>query len=133
MLNEAEALSNAPNSPELDTKILGLISADFAKVCDNLREASYQIRSRGFSEWPIFALSKSILPIGSLFLAQMEMADNQYNYYASMYEEFAQRQLIAADAEEVFKANYKEPNEYCCLFVMDQSFSGFVFLPFPED
>lgn len=133
MLNEAESLSNAPNSPELDGKYLGSISADFAKVCENVKEASYQIRSRGFSEYPIFAISKNVQPIGSIFIAQMEINENLWNYYASMLEEFTQRAIVADDAIESFKANYKDPNEYCCLFVIDQNFTGFIYVPYPED
>jgi hypothetical protein len=133
MFNEPEALSNAPNSPELDPKFLGTLSADFAKVFENIKEAGYQIRSRGFSERPIFVMSKSVQPVGSIFIAQMELANNQWNYYASMLEEFTQREIIAADALESFAANYKDPNEFCCLFVIDQSFTGFVYMPYPED
>ena len=27
----------------------------------------------------------------------------------------------------------KDPDEFCCLFVVDQQFTNFVFIPFPED
>ena len=36
------------NDPELSWKYLGTISADFVKVSDTLKEASYQIRKAGF-------------------------------------------------------------------------------------
>ncbi|MES2795363.1 MAG: hypothetical protein V4683_05320 [Bacteroidota bacterium] len=133
MLEEAESLSNAPNSPGLDGKYLGEISTDFALVSDSLKEAAYQIKRRGFSDFPIFAVSKNILPIGSLLIAQMEINDNLWNYYASMLEEFVQREIISIDAIDSFKANYKEIDEFCCLFVMDQSFAGFIHIPYPED
>ena len=133
MLEEAESLSNAPNSPGLDGKYLGKISADFSLVCDSLKEASYQIKKRGFSDFPVFAVSKSVMPIGSILIAQMELNENQYNYYASMLEEFVQREIVAADAVESFKENYKESDEFCCLFIMDQDFTGFIYIPYPED
>ncbi len=133
MLEEAESLSNAPNSPDLDGKYLGEISTDFAKVCDQLKEAAYQIKSRGFSDFPIFAVAKSILPLGSILIAQMEINDNVWNYYASTIEEFTQREIIAFDAIDSFKGNYKEIDEFCCLFVMDKSFAGFIYIPYPED
>lgn len=133
MIEEPESLSNAPNSPELDGKYLGQISTDFALVSDTIKEASYQIRSRGFSDYPIFAISKNILPVGSILIAQMELNENQWNYYASMLPEFEQRGIIAPEATEAFVANYKDPNEYCCLFVMDKGFSGFIYMPYPED
>jgi hypothetical protein len=133
MLEEAESLSNAPNSPGLDGKYLGEISSDFLKVAENLKEASYQIKKRGFSDFPVFAVSKNILPIGSILIAQMEINENTWNYYASMMEEFVQREIIATDAIETFKENYKDPEEFCCLFVMDKDFAGFIYIPFPED
>jgi len=46
------------NDPELNGKYLGTITEDFIKVSDNLKEASYQIRTRGFSDYPIFPTSK---------------------------------------------------------------------------
>lgn len=133
MLEEAESLSNAPNSPGLDGKYLGEISTDFALVSDQLKEAAYQIKKRGFSDFPVFAVAKNILPIGSILIAQMEINDNLYNYYASMMEEFVQREIIAEDAIESFKENYKDPEEFCCLFVTDTDFTGFIYIPFPED
>ncbi len=133
MLEEAESLSNAPNSPGLDGKYLGEISTDFAKVFDQLKEAAYQIKRRGFSDYPIFAVSKNILPIGSILIAQMEMNDNIWNYYASTLEEFVQREIVAEDAIDSFKGNYKEIDEFSCLFVVDNDFAGFIYIPFPED
>ena len=35
--------------------------------------------------------------------------------------------------EEEFKAAFKDPDEFCCLFVVDEEFTNFVFIPFPED
>jgi hypothetical protein len=133
MLEEAESLSNAPNSPGLDGKYLGEISTDFALVSDQLKEAAYQIKKRGFSDFPVFAVAKNILPIGNILIAQMEINDNLWNYYASILEEFVQREIVAADAVESFQANYKDPEEYCCLFVVDKDFAGFIYIPYPED
>ena len=38
------------NDPELDPKYLGKISSDFVKVAEYMKEASYQIRKREFSD-----------------------------------------------------------------------------------
>lgn len=48
MIEDYQALSNAPNSPDLNGKYLGLISSDFALVAETLKEASYQIKKGGF-------------------------------------------------------------------------------------
>ena len=121
------------NDPELDGKYLGTISKDFVVVSDTLKEASYQIRKRDFSEYPIFPISKEAgLPIGQLLIDKHELATS-WHYNASYLDEFVQSNLIAVDKQDVFKTNYKDPDEFCCLFVIDGDFTRFVFIPYPED
>jgi hypothetical protein len=61
------------------------------------------------------------------------MNENQWHYHASMMEEFVQREIIAEENVEVFKTSYKDPDEFCCLFVLDNDFVNFIYIPFPED
>ena len=119
------------NDPELSGKFLGTISADFVKVSDSLREASYQIRKAGF-DYPIFVICKEPQPIGQLLLDPARNGTSWY-YYASFINEFLQRDLIASDKESDFKDAFKDPDEFCCLFVIDPTFTRFVFIPYPED
>jgi len=120
------------NDPELNGKYLGTISRDFVKVADTIKEASYQIRKRGFSDYPIFPICKEEQPIGQLLLDQ-HLAQLEWNYYASLLDEFVQRGLVDEAKQEDFKATYKDPDEFCCLFVVDKTFTNFVFIPYPED
>jgi hypothetical protein len=119
------------NDPELNGKYLGTISQDFVKIADTLKEASYQIRKAGFA-FPIFSISKEPIPIGRLLIGRGEL-DLQWNYYASFLDEFVQRELVAKDRETDFTETYKDPEEFCCLFVVDHEFTSFVFIPYPED
>ena len=119
------------NDPELDPKFLGEISADFVKVADLLKEASYQIKKRGFSEFPVFPISKTEMELGSLLYEKGHMEDNKWFYHASFMEEFIQRGLVENEAD--FKSVYKDADEFCCLFVVDPSFTNFVFIPYPVD
>lgn len=118
------------NDPELNGKYLGTISRDFVRVADTLKEASYQIRKRGFSPYPIFPVCKIEQPIGQL-LIDPETSNTEWIYYASYLDEFLQRELVTD--EEPFKAAYKDPDEFCCLFVVDTEFTNFLFIPYPED
>ena len=118
------------NDPELDPKYLGRISADFVKVAEPLKEASYAIRRQEFSKYPVFPMCQIEQPIGQVLL-EREQAENDWHYFASFLEEFVQRGLI--EDEKVFKETFKDPDEYCCLFVIDQQFTNFVFVPFPVD
>ena len=56
------------NDPELNGKYLETISRDFVKVSDTIKEASYQIRKREFSPYPIFPVCKVDQPIGQLLM-----------------------------------------------------------------
>jgi hypothetical protein len=119
------------NDPELSGKYLGTISEDFVKVSDTLKEASYQIRKAGFDH-PIFPLCKREQPIGQVLL-QPHTNGTAWYYYASFLNEFVQRGLVTKDGLEDFKKAYKDPDEFCCLFVVDPQFTNFVFIPYPED
>ena len=120
------------NDPELNGKYLGTISSDFVKVADTLKEASYQIRKRGISEYPVFPVCKEEQSIGQIILPK-GYTETLWNYYASFMDEFVQRGIIDADKQDQFKEAYKEADEFCCLFVIDKEFTNFVFIPYPED
>ena len=120
------------NDPELSGKYLGTITKDFVRVSEILKEASYQVRSRKFSDFPIFPISKEEQPIGQLLLGRKEK-NIDWNYYITYLDEFVQRKLIAEDLVEDFKKSYKDPEEFCCLFVADGVFTRFVYIPYPED
>jgi hypothetical protein len=118
------------NDPELNGKYLGNITKDFVVVADTLKEAAYAIRKRGFSEYPVFPMSRVDQVTGQLLIHRRDLK-LEWNFYASYLDEFVQRGLV--EDQEAFKAAYKDPDEYCCLFVIDYDFTNFVFLPYPED
>ncbi|CAH0994115.1 hypothetical protein EMA8858_00222 [Emticicia aquatica] len=120
------------NSPELDQKIMSQVAGDFIKVADHLKEASYQIRKRGFSENPIFVVARTMVEVGQMLFTRLDF-ETQFDYKASFLDEFVQRKLIGEESVELFKENFKNADEYCCLFVIEAEFAGFVFIPFPED
>jgi len=120
------------NDPELDGKYLGTISKDFVVVAETLKEASYEIRKRGFSDFPIFPISKADIKLGQLLIAKQELA-GEWNYYTTYLDEFVQRNLIDKDKVKEFEETYKDPDEFCCLFVVDKDFTNFLYIPYPED
>jgi len=118
------------NDPELNPKYLGKLSADFVKAAESLREASYAIRKQEFSKYPVFPMCRTAQPIGQM-LTETGRVGNEWHYFASFAEEFVQRGLIAD--EKAFQESYKNPDEFCCLFVIDREFTNFVFIPYPID
>jgi hypothetical protein len=134
MINHSNenVLMDDANSPEINQKLMGKVSSDFIKVSEHLKEASYQIIKRKFSENPIFILTENPVEIGATLFQQNDFKTT-YEYRASFLEEFISRNMIGEESIEFFKENYKDPEEYCCLFVIDQAFAGFIYLPFPND
>ncbi len=120
------------NDPELNGKYLGTISRDFVLVAETLKEAAYQLRIRKISDYPIFPISKTAIELGQLLVGRTELA-TEWNYNFSFMEEFNQRQLISDDKIAEFVQHYKNPDEYCCLFVVDPDFTNFLYIPYPED
>ena len=120
------------NDPELNGKYLGTISQDFVKISDLLKEASYQMRQRKISDYPIFPISKTTIQLGQALL-ERETTGRAWHYNISLLEEFLQRNVVEPDKVDEFKAAYKDPDEFCCLFVVDDDFTNFVFIPYPED
>ncbi|MDQ6481647.1 hypothetical protein [Dyadobacter sp. LHD-138] len=129
--NENSLMDDA-NSPELNRKLMGMVSQDFVRVSDQLKDASYQIRKRGFSDNPIFVITNEEMDLGVLLIGSTELT-NRYNYRASYMQEFVDRKLIGEESVLLFTENYKNPEEYCCLFALIGDFSGFIFVPYPED
>jgi hypothetical protein len=119
------------NDPELSGKYLGTISSDFVKVSDTLKEASYRIRKAGF-DFPVFPVCKTTQPIGQILIEKNSL-ELTWNYFVTYLDEFIQRGLVDKDKEDLFKENYKDPDEFCCLFVIDEDFHRFVYIPYPND
>lgn len=120
------------NDPELNGKYLGTITKDFVKVSTQLKEASYQLIKRKISQYPIFPVCKDQLKFGQILFSKNEF-EIDWNVHFSMLEEFLQLGLVDEEKAEVFMNTYKDPEEFCCLFVVDVEFMKFIFLPYPED
>lgn len=120
------------NDPELNGKFLGTISGDFVKVCDQLKEAAYQMVSRNISKFPVFVLCRETQPIGIL-LHSREEEGLEWNYSFAMAEEFVLRGILSEEGYQNLSATFKDSEEFCCLFVVSPDFTNFVFLPYPED
>ncbi len=118
--------------PNLDGKYLGTITSDFVKIADNLKEASYLIRKRGFSDYPIFPISKEDISIGQLLIDKRELG-TKWNYYVTYIDEFVNLKLIDESKVDNFISTYKNPDEFCCLFVVDKEFTNYLFVPYPID
>ena len=101
-------------------------------VCDTLAEASAQIRKRDISRFPIFVFAKQEVPLGTLLVNADEL-NLEWHVFASYAELFVQQGILGIEGLPTFEETYKNPDEFCCLFVVDEEFTKFVFVPYPED
>lgn len=125
-------MAKIDDEQELDGKYLGTISSDFLKVSETLKEAAYQLKVRNISDYAIFPISKVDLPFGQKLIGREDLGTD-WNYYFSFMEEFVQLGFIDEEAINAFHASYKNPDEFCCLFVVDKEFTNFLYIPYPED
>ncbi|OJW71271.1 MAG: hypothetical protein BGO68_01005 [Candidatus Amoebophilus sp. 36-38] len=127
-------MNHLSNTEHLDGKYLGVITSDFIQVADKLKEVAYIIQERGNYEYPIFIVANSPINLGALLIDQGEM-NNTWYYYAAYLEALIEAQVIDREKVADFKATYKDPDEFCCLLVIDQAkgFHKFIYIPYPVD
>ena len=86
------------------------------------------ILNQDVSEYPIFVAHQHTMEIG-LPLIDREQTEGNWSLNASTLEEFAAKQVIEAEKVDEFKAVYKDPEEFVCLFVLSELGATFIFLP----
>ena len=57
----------------------------------------------------------------------------QWHVFASYLEILAQLGIVDPQKTDDFKSTWKNPDEFCCLLVVDEEFTNFVYVPYPED
>ena len=119
------------NKDEINSQLINQITQDFNRVYKNLYYASKQIIKKGFSEYPIFIMTKENIDIGSLLIDINEINNNQWKYYASYFENLKKNKLIIN--QETFIKNFKDPNIFCSLLLSINKNAKFVFVPYKLD
>ncbi len=119
------------NKDEINSQLINLITEDFDRVYKNLYFASKQIIKKGFSNYPIFIMTKENTDIGSLLIDFNEVNNNQWKYYASYFENLYKNKLIID--RETFINKFKDPNIFCSLLLSNKKNVKFVFVPYKLD
>ena len=97
------------NNTELNNKEIGLITSDFVKVSDQLKNTCNKIIEKKFSDFPVIIMSKDEIKLGTLLIDVNEIKDNEWKYFAS-YLEFLHSKKIITDID-IFKEKYKNHDE----------------------
>ena len=120
---EGEGAEPQKNSP------LKSLEADLKLYSDSIKEISTEILFEGLSEYPIFVAHQHEVAIGELILDKNEL-NTSWSVQASMLEEFIEKGVIHKDKKDRFIKQYKNPNEFMCLFVIVPEGANFVFYPY---
>lgn len=120
---EGEGSSSQKESP------LKSLEKDLKFYNESIKEIAEEILLEGLSEYPIFVAHQHQVSLGELILDKNEL-NTQWSVQASMLEEFVEKGIIHKDKKERFIKQYKNPNEYMCLFVIVPEGANFVFYPY---
>ena len=104
------------NNTELSNKEIGLITSDFIKVSDQLKNTCNKIIEEKFSDFPVIIMSKDEIKLGTLLIDVNEIKDNEWKYFAS-YLEFLHSKKIITDID-IFKEKYKNHIGFIFLFTI---------------
>ena len=125
LINQPEGEGQPPQQPSP----LKSLEADLKLYSDSIKEVAAEILSEGLSEYPIFVAHQHEVSLGELILDKNEL-NTAWSIQASMLEEFIQKGVIHREKQERFIKQYKNPNEFMCLFVIVPEGANFVFYPY---
>lgn len=90
-------------------------------------KAADVVMDQEVSNYPIFVVHQEELNIGvPLDTSQLY---GKWQVHVSSLEEFATKQLIESSKIDGFRAVYKDPKTYLCLFLVQEGAATFVFIP----
>lgn len=93
-----------------------------------LIRAADAIMEKDISKYPILVVHQQQLELGVPVVVSNEEI-GKWDIHASTLEEFAMKQVIAAEKIEDFQGVYKDPNQFICLFVVSELGAKFIFMP----
>jgi len=129
---EPEELLNEDTYPQQDPKKespLVSLEKDLQFFNESIREVAVEIMMEGLSNVPIFIAHQHELSLGEVILDRHDL-NTEWSIHASTFEEFVERGLIKDLLKDRFMDNYKNPNDFMCVFVVVPEGANFVFYPY---
>lgn len=98
-----------------------------------LKKIADVIIEEGISNYPIFvAHREDELDLGKNIINR-NIQENNWHINASHLEEFVNKNIINEAIVENFKAVYKDPQQYMCLFVISDDSVNFMFKSYSKE
>lgn len=115
--------SSESNQSELFLKL----EQELSTYKNALAAATDQLLAEEISKYPIFVVHQQDIAVGIPMIDRKKVLGN-WSINASTLEQFAEKKIIVKDKLDAFKANFKDPDDYYCLFVLSELGANFVFL-----
>lgn len=130
-MNLEELMGNVEGSDGEQSHESPLLSLkkDLEFYKDVIKEVAIEIMVEGLSAYPIFIAHQHEVSIGEIILNKDELGTS-WTIQASTLEEFENKGIIQESKKENFINNYKEADEFACLFVVVPEGANFVFYPY---
>lgn len=118
----------------LDDEIFNSLQNDLQGCRDYLHRIASGMLQGDVSKYPVFVATRSENDIDlGLPVINRNDADTTWNFNASHLEEFVSRGVIAVEKAPDFIKQYKNPKEFICVFVAEETAGSFVFMPYEKD
>ena len=111
---------------------LKMLEADIKTLGELLRDAAQTIFNEGVSNYPIFVAHRYALNMG-IELVDREKTKTNWSFNASTLEEMVTKNIISRENLDGFREIYKSPEDFVCIFVIDETMSEFIFYPYEEE
>ena len=110
--------------------VLKSLQEDFEIIGSYVQAISTEVIMDETSEYPIYvAFRDGDSSLGKPFFRKEEHKLN-WNYNASILEEFVQKKVVLRDKVEEFMNLYGDPMERACVLILLEEEGGFLFVPF---
>jgi hypothetical protein len=111
--------------------LLSTLQSDLRYYNDYIQGLAHEIIDTAVSKYPIFVAHQTAgVGIGKQILSHPSL-NTQWSINASVLEEFIKKNIITREKLADFRATYKDPDDYMCVFVMmPDGANSFVFLKY---
>lgn len=118
----------------LDEEMYQSLHADLEICRDYIRQIASGMIKGGVSKYPIFVAMRGEMDI-DLGLPIINRADFEisWNVNASHLEDFVNRKLVNSEKINDFVKAYRNPEEFMCIFVAEETAMSFVFMPYDRN
>lgn len=118
---------------KFDEEILASLHNDLDTCRTYIRQVSQGMLKGQVSKYPIFVAMRTQTDIDlGLPIINREELDLTWSINASHLEDFVNTRVIREEKLAEFMKNYKDPQEFMCIFVAEEGLMSFIFMPYDK-